>query len=119
MAGSRQYRRNKSGQFAGAGSPGTKITVGRAGGFANAAHRARVAQSKSASKHQNTLSSSKTVKVAAAGVGAAAAIGVTRAVVGGRGTPARRSVEVSNPGKAGNALTGVVRAVGKAGKALK
>jgi hypothetical protein len=54
-------------------------------------------------------------KAAAVAVGTVAAGAAARAVVGGR----RRSVEVSNPGRKGTALSGVVRAVGKAGKALK
>lgn len=40
----RKYRRDSRGRFAGAGSGGTMVTYGRAGGFANQAFRARVAQ---------------------------------------------------------------------------
>jgi hypothetical protein len=45
MAATRQYRRKSNGQFAGA-SGGTKVTTGRAGGFANSAFRSRVAASR-------------------------------------------------------------------------
>jgi len=38
--GSRQYRRSSNGRFAGAGA-GTRVTTGKAGGYANAAFRAR------------------------------------------------------------------------------
>lgn len=40
--GQRAYRRDANGKFAGAGG-GTKVTMGRAGGFANASFRQRVA----------------------------------------------------------------------------
>lgn len=43
----RAYRRDNRGRFAGAGG-GTKVTYGKAGGFANAAHRAKVAQGQKA-----------------------------------------------------------------------
>jgi hypothetical protein len=42
MAGTRAYRRDSHGRFAGSGG-GTKVTYGKAGGFANSAFRARVA----------------------------------------------------------------------------
>lgn len=45
--GTRAYRRDNRGRFAGAGG-GTKVTYGKAGGFANAAHRAKVAQGQKA-----------------------------------------------------------------------
>lgn len=44
MAG-RAYRRDKNGRFAGSGG-GTTVTYGKAGGFANAAFRGRVAASR-------------------------------------------------------------------------
>ena len=42
MAGTRAYRRDSHERFAGSGG-GTKVTYGKAGGFANSAFRARVA----------------------------------------------------------------------------
>jgi len=67
--GQRQYRRNSRGRFAGAES-GTKVTYGRAGGFASATHRANVASSR-ASKARRRALARKGVKVA----GSAAAVG--------------------------------------------
>lgn len=79
---SRKYRRNNKGQFASAGSPGTKITVGRAGGFANSAHQQRVAGKRAASKQRQALvrkGVKVTAEAAAAGaVGAAVRRGVKR-----------------------------------------
>jgi hypothetical protein len=40
--GTRDYIRGSGGKFAGANTKGTKVTTGRAGGFANASFRARV-----------------------------------------------------------------------------
>lgn len=40
----RAYRRNSRGQFAGSGG---RVTYGKAGGFANASHRAKAASAKS------------------------------------------------------------------------
>jgi hypothetical protein len=89
------------------------VTTGRAGGFHNAQFASRVAQSRTNSS--NSARNARVTKAAAVAVGTVAAGAAARAVVGGR----RRSVEVSNPGRKGTALSGVVRAVGKAGKALK
>lgn len=74
MAGTRAYRRNSRGQFAGA-EGGTHVTFGRAGGFASAAHRANVANSRAAKARRRALAR-KGVRVAstAATVGAAAVI---------------------------------------------
>lgn len=118
MALSRQYRRDSQGRFAGAGAPGAKVTQGKAGGFANATFRARVANDRAAAKHKRTLVR-KGVKAVAAGAGAAAAAGTVRAAVGGRGrSPAANKVQTSNPGTVGKVLKGAARAVGKAGKSL-
>lgn len=48
MATQRAYIRGSGGKFAGANAKGTKVTYGRAGGFANAAFRSRVAASRKA-----------------------------------------------------------------------
>ena len=54
MAGTRAYRRDNHGRFAGKGG-GTKVTMGKAGGFANAAFRTRVqSQRASAGKSLGT-----------------------------------------------------------------
>jgi hypothetical protein len=96
---SRQYRRNNRGQFASAGSPGTKVTTGRAGGFANAAHQQRVAGNRAASRQRKALVR-KGVKVAA---GAAA--------TGAVGAVARRGVK-NNP--TGQSLGDVANTIKKA-----
>jgi hypothetical protein len=75
MAGSRQYRRQSNGRFAGSGG-GTVTTTGRAGGFASAAHRANVAGMRAAKAHRQALVR-KGVKVAAASaaIGGATVLG--------------------------------------------
>lgn len=101
---SRAYRRDNRGQFAGA-SGGTKVTYGKAGGFANAAFRGRVQAQRSSAKAQGgskapkgrgkakksrflTTKRKSAIKagvtagalgLVASGIGAAAARGVIRA----------------------------------------
>lgn len=81
----RAYRRDNRGRFAGANG-GTKVTYGKAGGFANAGHRSRVAQKRLSSRNSprgrakralNFIAPNKTAKVglatAAVGFGIASA----------------------------------------------
>jgi hypothetical protein len=69
MAGTRNYVRGSNGRFAGAGSPGAKVTTGRAGGFANANFRTQVIQKRAASQQRKALTRR--------GVKAAVQVGVT------------------------------------------
>jgi glutamate synthase domain-containing protein 3 len=94
MAGSRTYRRNRNGQFA---SKGTVVTTGRAGGFANASHRANVANKRAAKAHRNALVR-KGVKIAATGAAGAAV-----------GAVARRGVKKSNTGQTLGDVAGTIR----------
>lgn len=87
----RSYRRNKRGQFASKGDSGARVTVGRAGGFANASFRSRVANNRAAAARRQAL-----VRKGARAVGAAVAVGAA-------GTAIRRGVK-SSP-------TGIVKAV--------
>lgn len=64
MAGTRQYRRNSDGRFAGGGG-GTVTTTGRAGGFASAAHRANVANKRATTARRKALTK-KGVQIAGA-----------------------------------------------------
>lgn len=73
MAGTRSYKRNRSGQFASSGSA-TVTTVGKSGGFASATHRANVANTKAARAHRKVLAKNG-VKAAVVGGAAAAVIG--------------------------------------------
>jgi hypothetical protein len=93
----RQYRRRGNGQFASRGDTGAKVTTGRAGGFANATHRANVANSRKASARKNALVR-KGVKVAATGA-AGAAIGAV----------ARRGVKKSPTGTTLGDVAGTIR----------
>jgi len=54
---SRAYKRDKRGRFAGSsgGGGGTFVTYGKAGGFANAGFRARVAATRSATRPTNPV----------------------------------------------------------------
>lgn len=90
----RKYRRNDRGQFS---SSGTKVTTGRAGGFANAAHRARVANNKKAAAQRKALVR-KGVKVAAAGAAGAAV-----------GAVARRGVKKSSTGTTLGDVAGTIK----------
>jgi hypothetical protein len=82
MAAIRGYKRDSKGRFAGAGSGGGTVTFGRAGGFSNAAFRARVRQSTqraSAAKLARGRLQRRLVKGAAAAAGtglAFAALGI-------------------------------------------
>lgn len=81
MAGTRSYHRDNKGRFAGA-SGGTHVTHGRAGGFANAAHRSAV-QGRKVRKARNRRVLKVTARVAgtagaAALAGALASRGVGR-----------------------------------------
>lgn len=68
----RTYKRDNAGRFAGSGSA-TRTTTGKAGGFANAAHRARVAQkvASRARRRSNAKRAIKGVLVAGAVIGLA------------------------------------------------
>lgn len=102
MAGTRAYRRDSHGRFAGAGGGGTKVTYGKAGGFANAAHRAKVGSgngarlAKGGSKHRIRAFVKKhpTAVGHAAGyaaiLGLGAASGVVQSVQSRRTSPAAR-----------------------------
>ena|SRR5690348_7890227 len=90
----RQYRRNRNGQFA---SKGTVVTTGRAGGFANAAHRANVASARAAKSHRQALVR-KGVKTAVTG-----AVGV------GVGAAVRRGVKTSPTGTTLGDVAGTIR----------
>lgn len=99
MAGTRQYVRGNNGRFAGA-KQGTKVTTGRAGGFANAQFRARVqagrkanaqtkvANAKSSRPPSRRLSPKTKQRLIVAGVTAGTVVG-TRAAVG-RALPTQR-----------------------------
>lgn len=89
----RQYRRRKNGQFAARGDSGTTVTVGRAGGFANASVRAKRANNAAAARRRKALVR-KGVKVAvtAGTVGALAAVGQ------GIGTRGATRAVFSHPG---------------------
>lgn len=65
----RQYRRKSNGQFASRGDAGAKVTVGRAGGFASAAHRANVANSRAAARRRKALVRTGTKVAAGAAAG--------------------------------------------------
>lgn len=81
----RKYRRDKNGKFAGAGG-GTTVTVGKAGGFANAAHRSRVAASRSQKAKTQSGSKVRPQKSRARRAGGF----VTNAALGKKGTYERR-----------------------------
>lgn len=74
--GRRGYRRNRKGQFASSGTAVT-MTYGRAGGFANAAHRSAVQGQRVRRARRRRV-----LRVAARAAGTAAAVGLTVAVRG-------------------------------------
>lgn len=86
--GTRAYRRDNQGRFAGSGS-GTKVTYGKAGGFANAAHRAKVAQAGQKAKPKKSLGATAGAlgkRAANVGLGTAR-VGLGVAVLGAATSP--------------------------------
>lgn len=84
---SRAYRRNSRGQFAGAGG-GTKVTYGKAGGFANKAFASRVAASRG--QRPKAQGGTKRPGVGATGKSRRAGAFVRDAAFGKKGTRERR-----------------------------
>lgn len=96
----RKYRRNQRGQFASNGDSGAKVTIGRAGGFANAGHRSRVANSIASRRRKQAL-----LRGGAKAVGTAAGLAAAGAV-------ARRGVKSSPTGaKLGKTIKTIARKV--------
>lgn len=56
--GQRAYRRDSSGRFAGSGA-GTKVTYGRAGGWANASHQAKAQAARGAARNAKPSAGSR------------------------------------------------------------
>lgn len=86
----RQYRRNARGQFASNSDTGAKVTSGRAGGFANATFRARVANNRAAAARRQKLA-----KGAAKAGGAVAAAAVVSAAAGRKSIKQRPAGDVT------------------------
>lgn len=134
----RQYRRDSRGRFAGSGTPGAKVTSGRAGGFANANHRARVQEAKKAGQLNGKLAArsvqrksagahsmlKRTVERNAGTIGLVAGVAAVSAVQGaGRrkqaNANARNASELATLGRAINNLRTEVQFYGNTGKPLK
>lgn len=81
----RAYRRNSKGQFAGSGG-GSMITYGKAGGFANAAFRARTSSSNQKASPRKTFAlgqrQRKALRTIAKSGAAAAGTGLALAALG-------------------------------------
>lgn len=112
----RAYVRGSGGKFAGAGTAGTKVTYGRAGGFANAAFRNRVIASRGNARPP-TAKSSRNRKIAGAvalGAVGAGAVAASRTTAGRSGVTAALSAvkAVRTVGKATQSSASLYRGKG-------